>query len=146
MLDVDFKENDLVIVVKKPMLRDSRHLPGSVVGLRGFIDEVSNIHDRFGRLYYFNALDSCGKLIHSFRMPGSCLEADSSKELTDSYDLYQRTLVAISEEAEERGRKYRVVLKHLSRKYKLSMDEIRAIYKSMLHYQMYYQENLRNKR
>lgn len=59
------------------------------------------------------------------------------------YEIYQQSLDDIAKEAEERKKKRSLVTNYLSRKYKITPDEVYGIYTAMLSFEEYYEDFLK---
>lgn len=116
------------------------------IGAVGFINELAPRMIADKQLYYVNILDEAsfprGSLLYNCTLPEECLAIDKSISLQAAKCNYQAELDAIAQECEDRNKCYQEVLSYLAKTYKISKDEVYAIYKAMLDYESFYKQTL----
>jgi len=123
--------HDLVSV--KP---NSRHPYRDAVG--GFI---SSIAQDSGALEVC-ILDADGGLVDTVEVHSAAVAPNSDERLRIAFEKYQRMVDDIAFECDERARKYRLTQAALAKRYKISQDEVYAIYKGMLDYENYHDTHI----
>ena len=130
---MSYSESDLVRVAVAPP--NQKHLLDSV----GFVNiKPTNEQVEVG------ILDKEG-LRDILLIPETFLVSEDSPEAKNLLAKYRATVEEINREANNRQRKSVEVTNHLARKYNIGPDEVRGIYKAMLHYEKYHEDHLDTK-
>ena len=132
-----FNENDLVCVATTPPA-PNEHLDGRF----GYISGPGYIPKDEQQVHYPVAILSEDGLEEIAVIATGYLGYDTSEEARCAFEAYQQTLDEIEREADQRQKQYRMVINHLARKYGITPDEVRGVYKAVLHYENYYQEHV----
>lgn len=117
--------HDLVSVNSRRPYRDA-------VG--GFISSIA----RDTGAFEVCLLDEEGNLVDALEVHAAAVTPNTDKKLQAAFEKYQQTVDSVAFECDERARKYRLTQAALAKRYKISQDEVYAIYKSMLDYENYY--------
>jgi len=132
-----FHENDTVQVATTPPA-PNEHLEGRI----GYIDGPGYYPLNERQIHYPVALLVTEGIEDVIDIAAAYLVHDVSTETVALFEQYQQTLNEIVHESNERQKHYRMVINHLARKYGIGPDEVRGIYKAVLNYEDYYQENI----
>lgn len=134
---MNFSENDTVQIAIAPPA-PNEYLEGRI----GYIDGPGRIPRNEDQIHYPVALITPDGVEDVVEIAAGYLVHDDTDTTLQLFQQHQQTLDEIAREADQRQKHYRMVINYLARKYGITPDEVRGVYKAVLNYEDYYQEHI----